>query len=152
MATIVRGTGRGAVTQTSTGQDYPAAQAVAITDGDGSVLAFAAGTLPVGYGAGPYTSLNAATATGPGAIADLGAARTVHTLQTSVTGAPSVVTVNLEGSLSPSGPWTTLLTSTSTAGDLQSAPGKAVRYMRANLTTLTGGTTPKVTALIAAGQ
>lgn len=149
MAKIVRGNGFAAVTQTTTGQDYPAAQAVAITDGDGNVVTLSGGALPVASGSGPYTSLNAAATTGPGTVIDLGVVRSSHTLQTSTTGAPTGVTVNLEGSLSASGPWATLASSTSTTGDVQTATGKAVRYVRANLTVLTGGTAPTVTALIA---
>jgi len=152
MSKIVRGNGFAAVTQTTTGQDYPAAQAVALTDGDNNVLSLAGGALPVSSGSGPYTSLNAATSTGPGAVTDLGVVRSSHTLQTSTTGAPTGVTVTLEGSLAATGPWVTLATSTSTTGDVQSATGKAVRYVRANLTVLTGGTAPTVTALIASGS
>ncbi|HZP55041.1 hypothetical protein [Actinocrinis sp.] len=152
MAKIVRGNASAAVTQTTTGQDYPAAQAVAITDGDGGLMTLTGGTLPVSSGSGPSTSLNAATATGPGAVIDLGVVRSSHTLQTTVTGSPTGVTVNLEGSLTATGPWTTLATSTSTTGDVQTATGKAVRYVRANLTVLTAGTSPTVTALIASAQ
>lgn len=153
MSTIIRGPGHAAVTQTTTGLDIPAAQAVAITDGDGNVMTFGAGgTLPVSSGSGPYTSLNAATATGPGTVFDLGVVRSSHSLQTSTTGSPTGVTVLLEGSLGASGPWTTLATSTSTTGDVQTVTGKAVRYIRANLTVLTGGTAPTVTALIASAQ
>lgn len=153
MSTIVRGSGHGAVAQTSTGQDIPAAQAVAITDGDGNVMALGAnGTLPTSSGSGPTTSLNAATATGPGTVVDLGVVRSSHTMQTTVTGAPASVSVNLEGSLAAAGPWAVLANSTSTTGDVQTATGKAVRYVRANLVTLTGGTSPTVTALIASAQ
>lgn len=126
---------------------------VAITDGEGALLTLgAAGTLPVSSGAGPTASLTSAAATGPGTTTDLGVVRSVHTLQTSTTGTPSAVTVNLEGSLAAAGPWVTLVASTSTTGDVQTVSGKAVRYVRANLATLTGGTAPTVTALIASGQ
>jgi hypothetical protein len=153
MSTIVRGTGHAAVAQTSTGLDIPAAQAVAITDGDGNVMTLGAGgALPVSSGSGPTTSLNAATATGAGPVVDLGVVRSSHTLQTTVTGAPTGVSVNLEGSLAVGGPWAVLANSTSTTGDVQTASGKAVRYVRANLVTLTGGTAPTVTALIASAQ
>ena len=151
MATVVRGNGSAAVTKPAS-QDYPAAQAVALTDGENNLLSFAAGALPTSSGSGPYTSLNAVTATGPGTVFDLGVVRSSHTLQTSTTGSPTGVTVLLEGSLGASGPWTTLATSTSTTGDVQSVTGKAVRYIRANLTVLTGGTAPTVTALIASAQ
>lgn len=152
MAKIVRGNGFAAVTQTTTNQDLPAAQAVAITDGDGNVMSLTGGALPVASGSGPYTSLNAATSTGPGTVFDLGVVRSSHTLQTSTTGAPTGVTVTMEGSLASTGPWVTLVTSTSTTGDVQTGSGKAVRYVRANLTVLTGGTAPTVTALIASAS
>jgi hypothetical protein len=150
MGTIVRGSGHAAVTQTSTGLDLPAAQAVAITDGDGNLMTLGAGgTLPVSSGSGPTASLSAATATGPGTVVDLGVVRSSHTMQTTVSGAPATVSVNLEGSLAAAGPWAVLANSTSTTGDVQTASGKAVRYVRANLVTLTGGTAPTVTALTA---
>ncbi len=153
MATVTQGFGHAAVTQPVSNPTTPAAQAVAITDGEGNLMSLGSGgTLATSSGSGPYTSLNAATATGPGAVTDLGVVRSVHTLQTTVTGGPSAVNVNLEGSLSASGPWLVLASSTSTTGDVQTASGKAVRYVRANLTTLTGGTAPAVTALIASAQ
>lgn len=153
MAVIIRGSGYSAVTQGVTSPTAQPAQAVAITDGEGTVLALGAGgTLPTSSGSGPTTSLNAATSTGPGAVVDLGVVRSSHTLQTTVTGTPSGATVTLEGSLAAAGPWATLATSTSTTGDVQTATGKAVRYVRANLTVLTGGTAPTVTALIASAQ
>jgi Cys-tRNA synthase (O-phospho-L-seryl-tRNA:Cys-tRNA synthase) len=73
-------------------------------------------------------------------------------MQTTVSGAPATVSVNLEDSLAAAGPWAVLANSTSTTGDVQTASGKAVRYVRANLVTLTGGTAPTVTALIASAQ
>lgn len=153
MATIIQGFGHAAVTQPVANPLTPAAQAVAITDGEGNLMALgASGSLPTSSGSGPNASLAAATATGAGAVTDLGVVRTVHTLQTSTTGAPTGVTALLEGSLAAAGPWVTLATSTSTSGDVQTASGKAVRFVRANLTVLTGGTAPTVTALIASAQ
>jgi hypothetical protein len=153
VAEIVQGFGQAAVTQPTINLGQPAAQAVAITDGEGNLMSLAGnGTLATSSGSGPYESLNAATTTGAGAVFDLGVVRSVHTMQTMVTGSPVSVTVVLVGSLSASGPWLTLATSTSTTGDVQTASGKAVRYVAANLTTLTGGTAPTVTALIASAQ
>lgn len=152
-ASIIRGFGHAAVTQPVANPLTPAAQAVAITDGEGNLMPLGAGgTLPTSSGSGPTTSLNAAAATGPGTTVDLGVVRSSHTMQTSTTGAPTGVTVNLEGSLASTGPWTTLVASTSTTGDVQTVSGKAVRYVRANLAVLTGGTAPTVTALIASAQ
>jgi hypothetical protein len=153
MATIIQGFGHAAVTHPVTNPLTPAAQAVAITDGEGNVMPLGpGGVLPVSSGSGPTTSLAAVTATGAGAVADLGVVRSAHTLQTSVTGAPTGVTVLLEGSLAATGPWVVLATSTSTTGDVQTATGKAVRYVRADLTVLTGGAAPTVTALTGSAQ
>jgi len=152
-ATIVQGSGHAAVTQPTSNPTTPAAQAVAITDGEGALLALGpGGTVSTSSGSGPTTSLAAATATGAGTVVDLGVVRSSHTMQTIVTGAPATVTVTLEGSLNGTTAWATLATSTSTTGDVQTATGKAVRYVRANLTVLTGGTAPTVTALIASAQ
>jgi len=152
MAAVVKGHGHAAVTRSSVNPDIPSHQVVVLGDGEGNLAALAGGALPTSSGSGPNTSLNAATSTGPGTVTDLGVVRSSHTLQTSTTGSPTGVTVNLEGSLAATGPWATLATSTSTTGDVQTATGKAVRYVRANLTVLTGGTAPTVTALIASAQ
>lgn len=153
MARIISGVGHNTVTQGVTNPGSPAAMAVALTDGEGNLVTVSGGgSLSTSSGSGPSTSLNAVTATGAGTVVDLGVVRSVHTMQTTVTGAPSAVTVNLEGSLSAGGPWAVLVASTSTAGDVQTVSGKAVRYVRANLVTLTGGTSPTVTALIASAQ
>jgi hypothetical protein len=151
MARVIQGASS-AVTQGVTSPTALPAQAVAITDGEGTLLALTGGALPTSSGSGPTTSLNAATAVGPGTTVDLGVVRSTHTLQTTVTGTPTAVTVNLEGSLAAAGPWATLVASTSTTGDVQTVSGRAVRYVRANLAVLTGGTAPTVTALIASAQ
>lgn len=153
MAEIVQGFGHAAVTQPLTNLAQPAAQAVAITDGEGNLMSLAPnGTLATSSGSGPYESLNAATSTGAGTVIDLGVVRSTHTMQTTVTGAPSGVSVTLQGSLASTGPWLVLATSTSTTGDVQTATGKAVRYVMADLGSLTGGTSPTVTAYIASAQ
>lgn len=151
MARVIQGAAS-AVTQGVGSPSALPAQAVAITDGEGVLLALSGGALPTSSGSGPTTSLNAVTTTGAGTVVDLGVVRSTHTLQTTVTGTPATVTVNLEGSLAAAGPWATLVASTSTSGDVQTVSGKAVRYVRANLAALTGGTAPTVTALIASAQ
>ena len=65
-----------------------------------------------------------------------------------VTGAPTGVSVTLQGSLDGTN-WFILATSTSTTGDYQSVADKPCHFVRANLGTLTGGTAPTVTARIA---
>lgn len=94
-------------------------------------------------------ALNAATVTGAGASVELPAVMGKFTLQTVVTGTPVSVSTTLEGSLDGTN-WFVLATSTSVTGDAQHVVDKPVRFVRANLGTLTGGTAPTVTALVAA--
>lgn len=57
MASIIRGFGHAAVTQTSSGLDIPAAQAVALTDGEGNLIRTVAngdGTATLGGGASTF--------------------------------------------------------------------------------------------------
>lgn len=94
-------------------------------------------------------SLVAATAVGAGGSYDLSGCYSKFTLQTVVSGAPTTVSVVLEGSLDGTN-WTTLATSSSTTGDQQSVADKPQAYVRARVATLTGGTSPAVSAFIAA--
>lgn len=104
-------------------------------------------------------SLNNATTTGPGATIDLVTPRRSVRMATTVTGSPSTVAVNLEGSLDGT-TWTVLGTSTGSAvvnnlpggpyTDTVASVGPEVRYVRANLVTLTGGTAPTVSAACSA--
>jgi len=100
-------------------------------------------------------SLNAATTTGPGASVDLVTPRRSVRMVTTVTGSPSAVVVNFEGSLDGT-TWTVLGTTTGNAvsnmlpggpyTDTVTSVGPDVRYIRANMVTLTGGTSPTVSA------
>lgn len=75
-----------------------------------------------------------------------------HTVQIEVTGSPTAVTVDLEGSLDD-GFWTALGTIPLSAQDITDGGSvthllnKPIRFVRANLTELTGGTSPTVTVL-----
>lgn len=75
-----------------------------------------------------------------------------HSVQIVITGAPTAVTVDLEGSLDGSS-WASLASHVLSAGELTAALAlfhvvdKPVRFVRANLLTLTGGTAPTVTVL-----
>lgn len=75
-----------------------------------------------------------------------------HTIQIDITGAPTAITVDLEGSLNNT-TWAVLITSPMSAAELTAAVSlshiedKPVRYIRVNLTTLTGGSSPTVTVL-----
>lgn len=101
----------------------------------------------------PYRILNAATATGAGTASDMGCAMSVFTAQYIVTGAPSAVAAKLEGSLDGTN-WFDLtgLNVTAAGAVTNSADAGvhfAVRYVRANVTTLTGGTAPTVSVWLA---
>lgn len=102
----------------------------------------------------PFQSLNAASATGAGAAHDLGVLADHHTMFVLTTGG-ATWTVVLEGSHDGSA-WLSLgQASGSSAGPVQvttptsDIPGILVRHVRANLTVLTGGSSPTVTATIA---
>jgi len=96
--------------------------------------------------------LNAATATGASLTWAVRMKPRNHTVQFTITGAPTAVTVDLEGSLDDI-TWTSLASHVTSAGELAAAAAmfhvvdKPVRYTRINLTTLTGGTAPTITAL-----
>lgn len=66
-----------------------------------------------------------------------------------ITGGPASISVTLEGSLDGVN-WFVLDTSTSTSNALRHVVDKPVRYLRANLGTLTGGAAPTVSVGIAA--
>lgn len=99
--------------------------------------------------------LDRVTATGAGISKKLviraGESNT-HTVQVNITGAPSAVVVDLEGSLDNI-LWSQLAQHTMTAGELTATTAmfhvtdKPVEYIRVNLTTLTSGSSPTVTAL-----
>lgn len=106
----------------------------------------------------PFTSLDTATAVGPGASEDLGGAYDHHTMVVFKTGG-GAVSVRLEGShddvnwfslgtvgfSSPSADEAMVLTAAPVSG----SPGHLVRYLRAYWVNLAGGTSPTVTATIA---
>lgn len=95
--------------------------------------------------------LTAATATGAGASVRLKKGVQEHTVQVIITGAPTAVTVALESSLNDGVTWNSIGTYAFSAGDLAAASAmyhvvnKPAELVRANVTTLTGGTSPTVT-------
>ena len=101
-----------------------------------------------------HTLLNAATATGAGSTQKVSMIPSSHTVAATMGGTvvATAVTVDLEGSLDDS-TWFTLASHAFTAGEITAEAAmfhvadKPVRYVRANLTTLTGGTDPTVTVL-----
>ena len=96
--------------------------------------------------------LNAATATGAGSSIKVSQIPSEHTVQATMGGTvvATAVTVDLEGSLDGT-TWAALASHPFTAGEISAEAAifhivdKPVRYVRANLTTLTGGTDPTVT-------
>lgn len=94
--------------------------------------------------------LNAADATGAGGAVLASPQNSNHTYQITITGTPTAVTVALEGSLDGD-TWAAIDTHVMSAGELSAAAAlvfvtaSPVQAVRANLTTLTGGTSPTVT-------
>lgn len=113
------------------------------------------GVAAVATGRVQISSLTAVTSTGAGSVQDFSVPMSKFTVQTTFTGSPTAVTVVLEGSLDNTF-WYPLVGVAASAGELtaggyaQFSADKPVRYLRANLTVLTGGTTPTVTAKIGA--
>lgn len=99
-------------------------------------------------------SLNAATATGLGTAIHLGVPREDHAMQVVFTGSPTAVKVLLWGSLDGTNYGSTPAATFDTADGLVSGDKIGVSesnftHVLADLVTLTGGTTPTVTARIA---
>lgn len=98
------------------------------------------------------TLLNAVTSTGAGPIRDIGHVIKDHVFSASITGAPSAVTVALEGSIDGTN-FAAIDSHVFSAGELTATFALVtlvdlpVTFVRANLTTLTGGTAPTVTFL-----
>lgn len=94
--------------------------------------------------------LSAVAATGVGSGYMCGGGIESHTMQATITGAPTAVTVDLQGSVDGD-VWFQLDTHAFSAGELTATGAmwhivnKVVKYVRANLATLTAGTSPTVT-------
>lgn len=103
----------------------------------------------------PNTILNAATATGAGsayanAVRRIGGKFANYTWQTVLTGAPTGVSITLQGS-DDGANWTTIDTSTLATGETRYVANTPVTFLRANVGTLTGGTAPTVTVNLQCG-
>lgn len=100
--------------------------------------------------------LSAVTATGAGTGVKASPWTSTHTVQATITGAPTAVTVDLEGSLDGA-KWFTLVSHAFSGGELTATAalffvtGSPVAMVRANLTTLTGGTAPTVSVVYGQG-
>lgn len=97
----------------------------------------------------PFTSLDAATATGPGAAKDLEGVFSTHTICVTTTGSPSSMNVVIERSHDGVNWFSTGSPNISAGPTMATVDTHLVRYVRANLTSLSGGSAPTVTATIA---
>ena len=99
-----------------------------------------------------FVSLKAVTAIGNGERCDLGHPLQKHTLQVVITGDPTQVKVLLVGSLDGTN-FATMATWDTATGDVSggmlSVSDAPMSWLRADLDTLTAGTSPTVTAIIA---
>ena len=99
----------------------------------------------------PQKSLNAATATGAGTAFYSSRPRRVVSMQVSFTGSPSAVKVYLQGTIDGTN-WFTIATfdtgASNANGDIVTSSAHVVVGVRANLDTLTAGTSPTVSAVI----
>lgn len=96
----------------------------------------------------PFVSLSAASALGAGVSRDLEEVLSCHGLVVTVTGSPDMMNVALEGSLDGT-TWVAVATASGASPAAVFVDARPVRYVRANLTVLTGGTSPTVTATMA---
>ena len=94
-------------------------------------------------------SLSGATAVGPGMSITFDLPKAKHGLTISVTGSPSVAQVSLDGTINGTD-WFSIATATLTNMIAFPVSPVAVTATRANLVSLSGGTSPTVTAWIAA--
>lgn len=96
--------------------------------------------------------LAAATATGTSATWTVNRTPRNHSVQIKITGAPTAVTVDLEGSLDGT-IWVSLASHIMSAAELTATQAlfhvvdKPTRRVRANVKTLTAGSTPTVTVI-----
>jgi hypothetical protein len=102
------------------------------------------------------TALNAVTSTGAGTAFAMpsygtGSPPTRFLWQVVTTGGPASISTTLQGSADNTN-FYTIDTSTATAGEVRAIVDKPAKYVRANLGTLTGGTSPTVTVKFIAGD
>ena len=97
--------------------------------------------------------LNTVTQTGKGPVIKLFRPHRTHGIQVSATGAPATVTAQLLGSLDDANFFLIATWDTGagqTLGDIVFVTSKPVMSVQVNLTALSGGTTPTVTAVVVA--
>jgi hypothetical protein len=95
-------------------------------------------------------SLDAATSTGPGTLVEFDVPKSIFSMEVVADGSPSSVVVTLQGTLDGTH-FVTLGTVSLSGNDFNIIHATSVYVaVRANLTTLSGGSSPTVTATIAA--
>ncbi|WP_373088685.1 hypothetical protein [Zhongshania sp.] len=107
-----------------------------------------------------WKMLDAVSATGASEPVTLRMIPDEHTVHATWTGAPTAVTIKLQGSLlnPEEGEWEDLAEHSATAEEISNQSAmfhvvdKPVRYVRVDLDTLTGGTSPTVTTLYEAKE
>jgi hypothetical protein len=92
-------------------------------------------------------SLDAATATGPGVAAELGEVANIFTGQSIVTGSPTSWEVDFEGSLDGVN-WATVAAITQADNSIETQSIPPVRFLRANLKSFSGGSSPAFTIIL----
>jgi len=97
----------------------------------------------------PFTILNAVTATGTSAAKDLEGVGSTFDILLFTTGSPSTVTVLLEGSHDGTNWYQITNPAVTLSTPHVAVTGYLFRFVRASLTTLTGGSSPTVTATVA---
>lgn len=94
-----------------------------------------------------FKLLDAAAATGTSDSITLRKIPSKYSMQLIVTGSPTTLVVDLEGSLNGTD-FIAVVQSTATAsGSMTFNVDEPIRYVRANVTAISGGTTPTVTVL-----
>jgi len=93
-------------------------------------------------------SLNAVTSTGPGGVLTFHEPKSNVSMQVIVTGSPSECVVDLQGSLDGSNFFG--MSSVLTGSPSCALAAFPILYLRASLRTLSGGSSPTVTAIVAA--
>ena len=98
------------------------------------------------------TLLDAATATGAGTEQHLKSIPSDFTIQTLHTGSPTTVVLDIEGSIDDKNYVQIAQHTLAAATDMFHISGKPMEWIKANITTLTGGTAPTVTVQIRANE
>ena len=91
--------------------------------------------------------MNAKATTGDGTVVRLQNPYTNHTWVTVVTGGPSATSITLQGSIDGTN-WAVLDTTTTTTAEMRHIIYKPVLWIKANVGTLTSGTSPTVTVTL----